>query len=511
MVILRFLLATLVVSVVASTAQAQRRFNDIEGVEVVITRAPAVSTPTLTAAGRVQGAVEIVAGPDLDAANNDFRRIQNAITAAVTGDTLIFSGTFDFTAVFAASAWALGNDGLAGTADDYAVLVPQNVNDLTLTATGLGNATIQGPGDLAAVNLEGFLLFDGGDNHNCTISNLRILDFDLAIGMFYGPGNTDAFSGCTISNNFIRIPNDLNGVVAPADVNQNIGLHYSLGVNQSIIGNVFEVPGNGVSDPSSASSSVGMQSNTGGGSTYDGLLVADNVLQVLNAAKANAQTVLGYWENGLAHTSDITISGNQFLNLAAANDPALNLQRAFRVTSHSSPSTTVWYVDNVVSGSNIGLQWIAGANFSGNAPVVLELNALADCTTGVLIQSEGVVHLADNTISASGTGAGVHLVTGTIAGSGSSSEGMLRNIVAGGNGDGVWIEAGGLVAAPLLENRFDGNAGFGVRNQSAPLVVAEYNWWGSDLAVEVAAEVSGNVDYDPWRDTASDLFADAFE
>jgi hypothetical protein len=95
-------------------------------------------------------------GPDIDAANNDFRRIQNAINAAGNGDTIILNGTFDFTQPFAATAWALGNDNTAGTADDYSVYVPANLNGVTLTATSLGTATIQGPGDLAAVNLEGF-------------------------------------------------------------------------------------------------------------------------------------------------------------------------------------------------------------------------------------------------------------------------------------------------------------------------------------------------------------------
>ena len=42
--------------------------------------------------------INVTAGPDTDAANNDYRRIQNAINAAHPGDTIILSGTFDFTA-----------------------------------------------------------------------------------------------------------------------------------------------------------------------------------------------------------------------------------------------------------------------------------------------------------------------------------------------------------------------------------------------------------------------------
>ena len=145
----------------------------------------------------------------------------------------VLSGTFDFTAPFAAAAWALGNDNTAATADDFLVFVPANLNNITFTASSLGSATIQGPGDLATVNLEAFLVFDGGDNQGWTISNLRILDFDLSIGMFNGAGGPDAFNGTIIQNNFIRMAQDLNAIVASADVNQNIGIHYSFGTNQT--------------------------------------------------------------------------------------------------------------------------------------------------------------------------------------------------------------------------------------------------------------------------------------
>jgi len=56
-----------------------------------------------------------------------------------------------------------------------------------------GRGDHQGPGDLAAANLEGVFVFDGGDNQGWTISNLEIFDFDLSIGMFNGAGGSDAF------------------------------------------------------------------------------------------------------------------------------------------------------------------------------------------------------------------------------------------------------------------------------------------------------------------------------
>jgi hypothetical protein len=37
---------------------------------------------------------------------------------------------------------------------------------VTFTADNLGDATIQGPGDVPTFDLEGVFFFDGGDNQN---------------------------------------------------------------------------------------------------------------------------------------------------------------------------------------------------------------------------------------------------------------------------------------------------------------------------------------------------------
>ena len=350
------------------------------------------------------------------AIDNDYTRINNAVQAAANGDTIVLTGTFDWTEANAAASWALGSDGVPSAADDYSILVPANLNGVTFTANSPGAATIQGPGDLAAQNLEGVLFFNGGDNQNWTISNIQFLDFDLAIGMFNGAGGTDAFNGTNISNNLIRIARDLNTVVAPVDVNQNIGIHFSFGTNQTISGNTIEIYGDGVSDGANFASDVAMQSNTSGGSVYDGLQLIDNVVRVLNAQSASPQVILGIWENGHAHTSDIAVNGNQFVNMAPGNDPATNLQRAFRVTSHSSATTTVEYRDNLVNGANLGFQWLSGSNFSAHQPVVLNRNTVTNISpggTGVLVQSQGRANLSFNRIAGS-TVAGLNNVDGVV-------------------------------------------------------------------------------------------------
>jgi uncharacterized repeat protein (TIGR01451 family) len=494
-------------------AFAQKRVTNMNGVDVVVrsTAKPvgASAAKALALHPRAAAIVNVSAGPDTDAANNDYRRIQNALNAAVSGDTIILSGTFDFTAPFAAAAWAAGNDGIAGNADDYEVSAPRGINNVTLTASSLGSATIQGPGDLPALDLEGFLVFDaslapGGGAQGWTISNLRILDFDLSIGMF-AVGVTN-YNNTTIANNFIRIATDLNATVAPSDTLQNIGIHFSFGTNQFIHDNAFQVPGDGVSNGANFSSTVVMQSNTSGGAVYDGLTISNNVTHVLNAQSANPQNTLGIWDNCHAHTSNINITNNSFLNDAVGNSPALNLERAFRVTSHSSATTTVSYTGNSMTGANIGFQWIAGSNFTGNLPVNLTGNLVTSCDTGVLIQSNGVAHLDTDVITGSGAGGGVHLVSGLLSAAGANTNGIFRTFVSGGSGDGVLIDAtAGAITAPMTQNDFSNNTGFGMKNLSATTISATLNYWGSNIAANVAAEVNGLVTFDPWLASGTDV------
>jgi hypothetical protein len=349
-------------------------------------------------------------------ADNDYTRINNAVQAATTGTTIELQGTFDWTEANAAASWALGSNGTPGNADDFSILAPAGVNNLSITAASLGAATIEGPGDLAAVDLEAFLVFDGGDNQNLQITNLRIRNFDLSIAMFGGSGGADAFNGALIHNNYILMPADLNAFAAPADAFQNIAIHLAFGQNQTISGNTIEIVGNGVSDPahSTNSTSVALQSNTSGSNIYDGLLIDNNTIRVLNAQSANPSVILGIWENAHGHTSNITVSNNRFINADPGNNPSLNQHRGFRVTSHSSLTTTVTYANNSVDGASIGFQWISGSDFTGNQPVRILENAITNCATGVLVQSNGIAQMNFNRI-AGGGGIGVNNTSGTVS------------------------------------------------------------------------------------------------
>lgn len=444
--------------------------------------------------------------------DNDFTRIDNAIHALSSGDTLKLKGTFNFGEANAMASWVKGNDGIAGGAygvDDYEVDVPANLNNVTLTADYLGAATIQGPGDVPAVDLEGFLQFyNAGTNQNWTISNLRILDFDLSIGLFWLSGPSNHFDGFKITNNYIRIATDLKGASSTGPESaQNIGIHLASGQNQTVSYNTIDIPGDGLSDATTVgsdwwtygatpgwlySSNVALQSNTHGGTAYNGLLIDHNTVQVLNAQSANPARIIGIWENGWAHNSNVTVSNNQFVNLAAGNDPTLNRQMAFRPTSHSSASTTVKYYNNTVQGASIGFAPMDGTVIQ--LPIVMNANTLTDVNTGFLLGSKENYLFTNNTLTNSGVGTGIKVpstavaTVGSAAGSNTISgfatgidanggNATISNNTLTGNGTAVLVESGGI--ATLHSNNISGNSGYGVNNTTGVDVDATYNWWGS--------------------------------
>ena len=367
------------------------------------------------------------------ATDNDFTRIQNALDAAQDNYTIELKGTFDWTEANAFHSWSVGDnltdDGGAG--DDYTLLPRDGLDGVTLTAaSGLESAKILGPGNLPGV-FGGFLSMFSTQfttNQNWTISDLDITGFTIAINMSNGP-NTAQFSGTHIVGNHITIPQN-----NATDDFQDVGINYSFGKNQVIQGNTFDMDGGGVSDSAHGifAAETAILSNTSGGNIYDGLLIDGNTFNVHQAQSADPEVILGVWENGHAHGSNITVSNNHFYNLAASNDPTLNLERAYRITSHSSATSTVIYSGNTADGANIGFQWFASINTSGTLPIELTNNTVTNSNIGILIRSNGSAELSGNTFSNTGAMAGVGTGIEVDAGSAATIDGSVdENAISG--------------------------------------------------------------------------------
>jgi uncharacterized repeat protein (TIGR01451 family) len=332
--------------------------------------------------------------------DNDYTRINDVVQAAAPGDVIVLRGTFDWNESNAFNAWSLGSDGVSGNLDDWSIYVPDGLSDLTLTAPVKGDATIQGPGDLPGVDLEGFLLVFG-TNPGLEVSNLVINDFDVALGIYYAGGGLNVYDNLTLVDNHISMANDIAGSSAAGEAFQNIGIHYAFGDDILIARNVIEIPGDSASSPSLRASSVAMQSNTSI-NAYEGLVIEDNEIRVLFAPADNPERITGIWENGNSHTSNITVRNNRFVNLDPANDPTLNAQQAFRLTSHSSPTSRTRFEGNHAEGANVGFAWLSfdsfGADFSTRDPIEFVANTAVGNATGVLIDSNGAADFSCNRI-----------------------------------------------------------------------------------------------------------------
>ncbi|MBU1187528.1 MAG: choice-of-anchor D domain-containing protein [Gammaproteobacteria bacterium] len=351
------------------------------------------------------GLIESVAqtGDTPTATDNDYTRINNAVQMALDDDVIVLSGTFDWVEPNAFASWADGSDATAETGDDFSITYPAGRDSITMTASSQGDAVIVGPGDLAGEDLEAFLVVFSAENRNLEFSNLQIEGFDLSLGIFFAGSTVNAYDNTRIINNHIIMPTDIAGSTVAGEAFQNIGIHFSFGDNQLIAGNIIDIPGDGSSTASTTSSNVAMQSNTSSGA-YEGLVIEDNLVRVLNAPAANPQSILGIWENSNAVERNIIVRNNRFINLDPANDPLNNLQAGYRITAQSSATSddgSVWS-GNQISGANVGYEWLPGrfgADWSARGPLAFIGNSAIDNAVGVRLDSNGSGDFKCNIIS----------------------------------------------------------------------------------------------------------------
>ena len=332
------------------------------------------------------------------ATDNDFLRLDLAIRTASPGEVVLLEGTFDWSEPHARASWALGSDGTAGTADDDRLTVPAGLDGVTLSAGQAGDATVAGPGDLPDRDLETFLFFPG-PNRDWTISNLNLLDFDVGVG--FSTSSAVDFDGTTFQGNFVRVATDLNRDQAAADTQPNYGFRLAAGQGQTVVGNVFEIPGTGISDGGAASKSVGLLlQSTLDLTGYDGLLIEGNIFQISGRplGRPGGELIGGFEDLSSAHGSHITVANNDFVNLDPGNVSLDNRETAFRVRAHSGPGSTVLYEGNRVEGAEVGVLWTLGGDLTPFEPIRFVGNTFIDGDRTFVVGSGGSAVLRCNRI-----------------------------------------------------------------------------------------------------------------
>ena len=159
--------------------------------------------------------------------------------------------------------------------------MPANVDGVTLTAAALGSGVINGPGDLPR-RQPGRFRRRVRRRHAPELDDLEPRDQRLR------PRHRPVLlrTGCSVDpvQRLRRSPattSRCRPTSTPRSRRRRQPEHrHPLRVrqNQMISNNIIDLPGDGVSDSGAArfSSSVGMQSNTSGGSVYDGLMITGN-------------------------------------------------------------------------------------------------------------------------------------------------------------------------------------------------------------------------------------------
>jgi hypothetical protein len=151
-----------------------------------------------------------------------------------------------------------------------------------------------------------------------------------------------------------------------------------------------------------------------------------------------------------------------------------------------------------LSGGPVGVS-ISGHGAS--ADIHDNLSTVTGTTIGIDIDG-GSATVTSNTITGNGTGIRVT--------DGGSLTSASFNAITNNSADGILVTASAGSVAPLMCNDFSGDAPYGVENQSATVVDARKDYWGSPSGptspgnpVGTGVQVSSNVLYSPFATNAA--------
>jgi len=159
---------------------------------------------------------------------------------------------------------------------------------------------------------------------------------------------------------------------------------------------------------------------------------------------------------------------------------------------------------------------VAKATGTGAISVTVTGNNISGCYTGLFLWGNlsgmsGTKAIANNTITGNYTGVVVQ-AHGATADAAVFS--LVHNTITNNTKYGIQFGSGSTDLTggkAIMYNTITGNGTYGIYNADASVTdapVAVFNWWGTSVATEVAAMVSGDVTYTPFlTDTAEAVFS----
>ncbi|MCX7557059.1 right-handed parallel beta-helix repeat-containing protein, partial [Xanthomonadaceae bacterium JHOS43] len=297
------------------------------------------------------------------ALDNDYTRINRAVQLLTTGTTLLLEGTFHWDEPFAMASWENNNYQIAappgyanvtirGTRDDEGT--PSDIKDDTYSASVIADTT--GIGVNRPVR---FIRALNGSYQGWAIIDLRLVGFERPISMVswadgdgpYPGAPIDAMSGLTITGNRIEMSSQRTTATS-----SNMAVSFGPGDDIHLNGNHLVIAGDRYHE--TGRSTYGFMNYTTGGSSYAGLQINDNLIQVgWEEGTGVPERVVAIWENTANGNGLMEIVGNRIVQIPAVTDPDYRHRRVAIMPNHASDNLSV--VANEVDGWGFGFTYMA--------------------------------------------------------------------------------------------------------------------------------------------------------
>jgi hypothetical protein len=409
----------------------------------------------------------------------------------------------------------------SGADNNYPIIYVHDVNatirDLTVDGDGRGNlnyrfmgvAFEQAGGTLEDVTITGMTEtpFNGNQHGNgiwgranngttrtLTVTNVTITDFQKNATVFTGANLTVSMDDSTV------VGSGVLGLGLPA---QN-GIQLSGGAFGSFDNNAIS---DIVYAPATFAAAGYLISGAGGTvditnstitDTTTAIYYINSVGDITDNTIVNTPAGMGsavYWWGAIVYnTTAAPFASDEKAALPELFDAGDSSQEDEAASALLNRSYTIEGNTFIGGGGGDGLSIYADA--PEVATVTINENTVEDWATGLYLDGAGTLNATVTANSITDSDVGIQSERGTVS---------ITNNVLDANGTGILVSGAGTIAPTIYQNSIV-STGLGVNKTAAgiALVNASANWWGTNTASGVAAELSAGVDYTPWFNVGTD-------